>query len=183
MPLNLPTSRSTNDFVAFLRYAAQTGTWHTRDGQLHDITGIWDLAQVQTAWMAFAPATPPDIVWDVDGKAAPRPSKDHRRGFSARLAIGDAAYELTSTQTGLIGALVKIHNEYEAAPEADRGLLPLVQCADLLSVENTFGRFYDPVLEIIDWVERPAALPRSKPQSAGLPAVRVGRALDDEIPF
>jgi hypothetical protein len=171
--------------VSFLRYSAQTGTWSTRGGTI-DIDGaVWDLANVPTGWIGFAPGQPPDFAWDVDGKALPRPSKEHRRGFSLRLALGDEIYELTSTGTGLISALVRLHSEYEASPEHAQGLLPVVDCLDPVETETPFGRVFDPDLRIVHWVRRPAALPHTPQPIGGLPATRGTAAadLDDDIPF
>jgi hypothetical protein len=179
MPLTLPAGRAT-DAVAFLRYSARDGLWSTRDDLIDMRSAVWDLGGTRTAWMAFMPGAPPDIVWDVNGKAAPRPSKEHRRGFTVRLAIDDVVYEFTSTGAGVIAAIVKLYDEYEKAPESARGLLPVVQCSDPVQVETSFGTVLDPVLELVDWVPRPAALRRNA-QPPAVPAVRAD--LDDDIPF
>jgi hypothetical protein len=135
----------------------------------------------------------PDLVWDVDGKAAPRPSEDHRRGFAVNLWIeGCGLRELCSTSGALIGNIIKLYDQFEAAPEAARGLLPLVEQTDLLEVQNQFGQFYDPQLDIRRWVPRPsgrpqpAAKPPPAPKAASPAAVPTRRSsadLNDEIPF
>jgi hypothetical protein len=184
MPLNLPSRRSANSgsvSASFLRYTASTGIWSTRDGEL-DINGsIWDLANVRTGWIRFAPGEPPDFVWDTGGKAQPRPSKEHRRGFSLRLALGPEVYELTSTGTGIIGAVVRLHGEYETAARR-AGLLPVVWCGTPVEVETSFGKMFDPTLLITDWIQRPATLPHTPQPIGGLPATRDDLG-GDSIPF
>jgi hypothetical protein len=183
MPLNLPAGRSANSApmsASFLRYAATTGIWSTRDGEI-DISGaIWDLANVRTGWLKFASGEPPDFAWDVGGKALPRPSKEHRRRFSLRLALGPEVYELTSTSTGVISAIVRLHGEYERAAQRASGLLPVVWTGAPVAVETSFGKVLDPVLLITDWTRRPAVLPHTPQPISGLPATR--DELDDELP-
>jgi hypothetical protein len=195
MPLNLSADRPSRDAVPFIRYSAQSARWRLRhdgvDVELAEIQALIDLANTRTGWMKFEAGVPPDIVWDIAGKAAARPSKDHRRGFAVNLLFADYGLrELSATSTGLCAAIVKVYKEFEASPEAARGLVPLIQSGEVLPVENKYGKFYDPTLEITDWQERPEALPQPKTIASASTALRVvaggstvARDIDDDIPF
>jgi len=195
MPLNLSTDRPSREAVPFIRYSARTGYWRLRhDGQdveLGEIQALIDLANTRTAWMKFEAGVAPNIVWDIAGKAAARPSKDHRRGFAVNLLFADYGLrELSSTSAGLIGAIVKLYKEFEASPEAVRGLVPLIRSGEVLPVENQYGTFFDPQLEITDWQERPEGFPQPKIIASASTALRVvaggiplAADLADDIPF
>lgn len=205
MPLNLPPSRrnnstSRNDFVSALRYAARTNTWSTWDDITREMTNLskvvatFDLEHVHTGWMRFRQGEPPDFVWDIDGRAEARPSKDHKRGFSVHLYIPHIGLrELCSSSPGLCEAITIIFDRYERAPEAAQGLLPILQTGAATLIEGSFGAFWEPSFEILGWEPRPQGLPARKPAEPATPpsqssASTVSPAtavndLDDDIPF
>jgi len=201
MPLNLPRrsssssrgSSSANDFIPPLRYSATTGLWTTWDEVAREMvevaagfTAIIDLEHVKTGWLRFARGEKPDLVWDLGGNIGQRPSKDHRRGFAVNLFSPEiyGLRELCSNTTGLVAALVALYDQYEAAPERQRGLLPLIQCGEPTPVETSNGQVWDPVFVIVDWIPRPAELPVPPPVTVGphTTALIVDQELDDEIP-
>jgi hypothetical protein len=192
MPLNLNVRRSSEGFLTGLRYSGRDAVWLTRDERgldvaLPEITMIIDFVNILTAWMYFATGMPPDIRWDVNGKAEPRPGKEFRRGFGVNVLLETddlGARNLISNNVGLCEAIVRLYDEYEHAPEAKRGLLSRVQSGAPVPVETSFGVVWDPTLEKIDWVPRPATLPPFKPQTKP-PARHENNHtdLDDDIPF
>jgi len=57
--------------------------------------------------------------------------------------------KLTTNNAGLCTAIDKIYREFEFAPERAQKLVPLVECADTIPSNTTFGTIYDPVLAIV----------------------------------
>jgi hypothetical protein len=190
-----PRSTST-DFAPYVRYNAmgvRGGTWSDRDHDDIAFVALADLEHVRTGWLLFETSLPPDIQWDAAlGQPGPRPGKGHKRGLCLRLFFPEAGIglrELTTNNAGLCAAIDKIYSEFESAPERAQGLVPLVDCTDVIKSESTFGTIFDPVLAIVGWQPRPhelappraAASPTPPPRQTALAPVRDD--LDDAIPF
>jgi hypothetical protein len=166
MALNVEP-RTGGDFIPYLKYNAKAGRWYTKleDGgeqEVANMTAIFDLAQIKTGWVFFADGQAPNSVWD-NGSTAPQPTPQHRRGF-ALVAFSPkelgGAREFSSTSNAAIIAVKELYEEqYETAPEAARGLLPVVRCEKVVPVKSRQGTNYQPVLKITKWVPRPQALP------------------------
>jgi hypothetical protein len=206
MPLNLGRRRSStaNDIVQSLRYAARDDVWSAWSDVAHtmidlpDIVGTFDLQNVHVGWMKFSAGEPPDFLWDIAGVAQPRPSKDHRRGFSVHLLLdGFGLRELCANSGGLNAAISILFDQYENDPHAAQGLLPTVQSGQATMADSPFGSYWEPVFEITGWVPRPVELPVRRPPDpapamaaspaptaqSGATAVATRDALDDDIPF
>jgi hypothetical protein len=142
--------------------------------------------------MKFTQGEPPDFIWDVDGKAQQRPTKDYKRGFSVHLYIdGYGLRELCSNSGGLCEAISIVFDQYERDPHASQGLLPVIQTGAATQADSPFGTYWEPVFEIVDWVPRPPGLPVRKPVApppGGATArstalAPLGHDLDDDMPF
>jgi hypothetical protein len=196
MALGFTRRSAPADFVPYIRYNAMGalgGTWSDRDNADVTLIALCDLEHIKTGWLLFETGLPPDIHWDVSlGQPGPRPGKGHKRGLCLRLFFPEAGIglrELTTANAGLCAAIDKIYSEFESAVERTQGLVPLVECTDIVPSETNFGTIFDPVLAIIEWRPRPheltpppaAANPASQPRPS-VPAL--GRDdLDDAIPF
>jgi hypothetical protein len=165
MPLDIEP-RSGEDFIPYVKFDAKAGRWFSKqDGggeeEVRDMTAIFDLANIKLGWLYFNEGTAPDAVWD-NGKAAQQPTPQHKRGFSVNLfspqKIGGLR-ELRSNSNAAINAIKTLYEqEYETAPEAAKGLVPVVTCESVRPVKSKFGTNYEPVLKIAKWVPRPEAL-------------------------
>jgi hypothetical protein len=165
MPLNIEP-RTGEDFVPYVKFDAKAGRWFSKqDGggeeEVRDMTAIFDLANIKLGWLYFNEGAAPDAVWD-NGKAAAQPSPQHKRGFSVNLfspqKIGGLR-ELRSNSNAAINAIKGLYEQqYENAPEAARGLLPVVTCESVRPVKSKFGTNYEPILKITKWVPRPEAM-------------------------
>ena len=187
--------RSTADFAPYLRYTAmgeRGGTWADRDHDDITFVALADLGYIRTGWVLFETGMPPDFQWDAAlGQPGPRPGKGHKRGLCLRLYFPEAGIglrELTTNNAGVCAAIDKIYSEFEFAPERAQGLVPLVECTDIVSNETSFGVIFDPVLAIVGWRPRPHELTpapaTTKNATQSRPsALALGRDLDDEIPF
>jgi hypothetical protein len=68
--------------------------------------------------------------------------------------------EFSSSSNAAITAIKELYEEqYETAPEAKKGLVPVVTCEKVFPVKSRQGTNYQPVLKISKWVPRPQALP------------------------
>jgi hypothetical protein len=190
MPLNL-NPKSNADFIPYLKFNAKSGRWYTRNGDGEEVevknpTCVYDLSNIKTGWIKFAEGMPPDCVWDANGSTPPRPSEKHKRGFAVNVLSPKNIYglrELSSTSNGMCGAMVKLYAEWEKTPEAKQGKLPVVQCPSVVANKSKYGINYDPVLHIINQVDRPAAFPNPEPAKTPNKApAPFDLDLDDEIP-
>jgi hypothetical protein len=186
--------RGTANFARYLRYNAmgeRGGTWSDRDHDDITFPALADLEHIRTGWLSFETGLPPDLHWDASlGQPGPRAGKGHKRGLGLRLFFPEAGIglrELTTNNAGVCAAIDKIYSKFEVAPERAQGLVPLVECTDVIPSETSFGVIFDPVLAIIDWRPRPhelapVAAAKTAPQRSP-PAPALGRDLDDEISF
>lgn len=164
MPLALePRS---GDFTPYLKFNGKAGRWYTKNDagdevEVQNMTAIFDLAQIKTGWVLFTEGAAPDTSWD-NGSIPPQPSPQHKRGFSVNVfspkELGGLR-EFSATSNSAIISIKELHAKFEAAPEAARGLVPVVKCENVLPVKSKFGTNYQPVLTITKWVPRPEALP------------------------
>lgn len=166
MPLNLEPR--TSDFTPYMKYNAKAGRWYTKtdagdEVEVRNMTAIFDLENIKTGWILFVEGGAPDHVWDSNGSMAPAPTPKHKRGFSVNAfspkELGGLR-ELSSTSNAAIIAIKELYNAWENAPEAKRGLVPVVTSSpdDIVPVKSKQGTNYQPVLKISRWVPRPDAL-------------------------
>jgi hypothetical protein len=204
MALNLQVK--SDDFVPFIKCNAKTGDWYSKDDagnqfQVREMTAVVDLANIKVGWVRFEQNAAPHAVWDANGYEAPQPSPQHKRGFSVRVYspknLGGVR-ELMSNSSAVNAAIIELYSVYENAPESREGLVPVVRCEGFLPIKSRHGQNFRPVLRIVDWVQRPAALngaassPPVQPQPAPTPiapwAAPVqpepsSAVFDDDIPF
>jgi hypothetical protein len=166
MALNVEP-RTGGDFVPFLKFNAKAGRWYTKteDGSEAEVTNmiaIFDLAQIKTGWILFTEGQAPASVWD-NGATAPQPTPQHRRGFSVNVfspkEIGGLREFSSSSNAAIIAIKEMYEEQYESAPEAKKGMVPVVTCEKVFPVKSRQGTNYQPVLKITKWVPRPQAMP------------------------
>lgn len=184
MPLAHLEKRSSEDFVPYLKFNGKAGRWYnkTEDGSEAEITNlnaIFDLAQIKTGWFLYMEGAAPDRVFH-NGSAVSRPSAEHKQGFLVHVysmqQLGGVR-EFSSTSNIVIEAIRDLYdNQFEPAPEAADGLVPVVKCEAVVPVKGKFGTNYQPMFKIVKWVARPNAL---KLETA---TPRRAAAVDPEVP-
>jgi hypothetical protein len=166
MSLNVEP-RIGGDFIPYLKFNAKAGRWYskTEDGgeqEVVNLTAIFDLAQIKTGWILFTEGQAPSSVWD-NGATAPQPTPQHRRGFSVNVfspkEIGGLREFSSSSNAAIIAIKEMYEEQYESAPEAKKGMVPVVTCEKVFPVKSRQGTNYQPVLKITKWVPRPQAMP------------------------
>ena len=172
MALGIPTNANRTPIV---KYDARAGRWFRVDGKdsVVDISNgfaaIFDLAQIDIGWALFAAGAPPSTSFArVPAPMPPQPTPDHKRSVRLMLKLSKTAggdVREVLTQAGIVQAAIDaLHDAYMAAPEAKEGKLPVVACPSTEAVVQAMGNGgkstnYKPVLQIVNWVARPADLP------------------------
>jgi hypothetical protein len=187
------------DDIPRMDYSSTTGLWSVWDYgtqskvEFASWLGIVDFPSVRTLWRKFDGSGPPEIVWDkIAGQSGPAPSKDKewRHGIAVVVYSGelDGLRRITTTTVGLCEQLSDRYDEWEQNPAGKAaGNLPLIQTGALEEYTNPRGTFFDPNLEIIDYVSRPPELPETPPPPpdplAGTAIVGLDKDIDDDIPY
>jgi hypothetical protein len=164
--------RAAGDFDPWIKFNGKSGRWYnkTDDGQeveVQNLTAIFDLAQTKTGWLLFQEGQAPDALYDSEnGVFVAQPSPSHKRGVSVRVysqqQLGGVR-ELSANSDVVCNAMQALYNDqFEPAPEAGEGLVPVVRCESVIPVKSKHGTNYQPVLKITKWVPRPDALPLAK---------------------
>lgn len=184
MPLMSNPAGGDGNFTTYLKYNAKAGRWYTKkDGkdepefEVSNMTAVMDLANVKTGWFLFAAGVAPAKTFDPSlAQSAAKPGEGFKRGFevlmfSEKNLLG--VREFSSTAGVVIDAINAVYDSFLAAPESAQGKVPVVKCVGVHPVTNKHGTNYQPQLEIVSWVDRPAELPNgaaATPTPAPAPA-------------
>lgn len=139
-------------------------TFYIRDGAdktPFDMTNgvVLDIHNMKTGWQKSEgiAGVAPEWKWNASvSQMAPQPGEDYKKGFEVRVAIG-GGNTATWQQAGAAvwGALVALAPALQQGPE---GKLPLVKLTDTKPVQFKRGSTVEPVLSVIQWVDRPDCL-------------------------
>ena len=175
------------DRVPVLAYDARSGRLSLHD-RMQDDDGKWatvktdvtrsepafavDFGRLEVGYVHFADARAP--LWAmafygepaVQEPPATAEGKRFKAGFRVPViskAIGGLR-EFAGNSAALIGGMNELHTVYEEAPEARAGKLPLVKIIDTREIRSGQACNYQPIFEILSWVNRPTLLgPRKVP--------------------
>lgn len=191
MALGLNTSSAGGDFIPHVRYDARAGRLFRADRSqdsdgwkttMVDISQpppqfIMDIGQIEIGWISYTGGTPDLRMAPISAGLAPQPSKEHRQGFRVRLfapKLLGGLREFASNAKAVIAAMDALHSAYEAAPERNQALVPVVCLASTTPITTKTPQGsttnYAPVFRIEKWVPRPAELDAVAPvQAAATP--------------
>ena len=216
-----PPSAASGEFVPILAYNAVSGRLALRD-RVQNASGDWeaketdvtmaqpafavDFGRLEVGWVFFVKGAAPLWALVPYGERMPeRPASpgndmagkalNYRQGFRVPVAgnaIGGVR-EMAGQSAALINGLNELHSAYEAAPEAAMGKIPVVKMVRTDAIKSGQATNYQPVFEIIAYVDRPDVLgprtvappgpaPRAV-QSAPATERRAALAMADEMPF
>jgi hypothetical protein len=138
-------------------------------------TFAMDFGSVEVGWALLAKGMAPSWAMVPFGQPkGPPPSPDHRDGF--RIKIWNqhlGVREFAATAVTIKSAVDELHTLFEMAPEAQRGLVPVVRFSGILPIVVDGGQrgkktYFRPILEIVNWTqripelgERTVAIPRA----------------------
>ncbi len=194
MALGIQTAMNEDDgqFTPIIMYMAKAGRLYRRDrigganGYENSDTELptgtkiaFDFGSIQVGWMHFAAGQAPSFAVVPLGQPMPAsPSKDHRQGFKMLVHLGKSGgvRELATTAKTVLGSVDDLHGEFERAPEAQQGKIPVCEFAGttMVQTKNVHGTQtnYRPVFRIVKWIERTADLgPRTVPPPGQMSAV------------
>ena len=187
-----PPSAASGEFVPILAYNAVSGRLSLRD-RVQNVSGDWeaketdvtmaqpafavDFGRLEVGWCHFVRGMAP--LWAMVPYGAPMPDRpaspgqdvsgktlNYRNGFRVAVAgnaIGGVR-ELAGNSAALINGMNALHTAYEGAAEAAMGQIPVVKMTRANPVKAGQATNYEPVFEIVAWVERPDVLgPRTVP--------------------
>ncbi len=182
MALGLQTESSGGDFLPIIKFDARAGRFFRRDRANNENTdvdvtrtfkAVVDLENIEVGYINFATGGAPDFAVVPLGDPMPqRPSDGHKQGFRLLLKLGadcgGDVREFSSCAKVVIKGIDLLHEAYTAGEKQNPGKLPVVVLKDTIAV-TTEGKQkstnYQPVLEIVSWVNRPKDLihvPRGK---------------------
>jgi hypothetical protein len=197
MPLNLTVADG--DFVPYIKYNAKAGRWYVKqEGSSEDIEIVnpalaFDLANIRTGWLFYSEGSGPEKVWDPSpAQMAPRPPgpRKFKRGFEV-MVYGNAAVgkvklglrEFSSTAANVIGAMLRMYNEYEEHAEENKGKVPVFACKGVKPITGAYGVNYEPQFELQTWVDRSRVPEFDKHVTVVEKPAPVKDDMDQDIPF
>jgi hypothetical protein len=131
---------------------------------------VMDLSRIRVGWLHFSDRGPDFHLVRLGQPLPPKPSEQHRQGFLVFLyapKLLGGVRQFASNAKTVVAAMDALHSEYERAPEAARGLVPVVTLAGTVPVktQSVAGQTtsYAPVFRIEKWVERPRELDEIMP--------------------
>lgn len=145
-----------------------SGAWQTNNVEItNDFQAIMDLEGIQVGWALFAAGLAPSFALVPLGQPLPpKPSADHKQAFKLMMKLGKSCggdvREMAAQSKAVIGSIDTLHTAYEAGKAANPGKLPVVSLkgsTPIVSVgKGQSSTNYQPVWEIVKWVDRPAEL-------------------------
>jgi hypothetical protein len=197
--MNMPGGNTTGEILARIQYDAKGGRWHRVDRRQEE-SGEWvsdmfdmekgdvfvaDLPNIEVGWIAF-PSSGPDFRMVPNGTPLPpQPSPDHKAGFRVRVLLPREEQPRTfaSTAKSVVSVIDDLHTKTEAhAPQVPVLKIVGTRIVEVKTPKGT-TRNYAPLLEIVKFVDRPAALGGSAPAPVAQAAPKTEKVLEDEIPF
>ena len=167
-------------FTVYVKYNAKAGRWYTKEDkqdaeefEVTNMTAMFDMDNLKTGWFLFAAGVAPAKTFDPSlSQAATKPGEGYKRGFelqcySEKNLLG--VREFSSTAGVVIDAMNALYDQWIAGKAANPGKLPVVKCTRVTPVTNKHGTNYQPVLEIVQWADRPSLLAQANSAAAGAP--------------
>lgn len=158
-----------SSFTVYVKYNAKAGRWYTKEDkpeateyEVTSMVAVFDIPNIKTGWFLFAAGVAPAKTFDPSlSQAAPKPGEGFKRGFELNVFSDKnlgGVREFSSTAGAVIESMNALYDAYVAAPEGKAGKLPVVKCVGVHPITGKHGTNYQPQLEIVSWVDRPAEL-------------------------
>lgn len=188
MALGMPTdSAGGGDFSPIVKYDGRAGrlfrvdrtqdaggSWVTEQVEITpNFKAVFDLDNIEVGWIHFASGAQPSFALARLGEPMPaRPSSDFKNGFRVLMKLGKDCggdvRELASQAKVVIAGMDKLHDLFTAGRKDNPGKLPIVTITGAVPVvtegkdkdgKKQSSTNYQPVFDIVGWVDRPADLP------------------------
>jgi hypothetical protein len=128
---------------------------------------VFDLENIELGWLNFPTNAAPDIQTARYGQPLPaRPSPQHKSGFRIYILLGKGVggdvREMASNSQASIKGMDRLHDAYLAGVKQNPGKLPVIQLPRTEAIVSTgkaaTSTNYEPLWEVVAWVDRPAKL-------------------------
>jgi hypothetical protein len=117
-----------------------------------------DIGSIQIGWIHFPAGAAPDAVLVPYGEPMPpRPSSRHKAGFQVKIWNGREpdTREFKSTAGVVVDVIETLWDEIATAPEAARGMVPVVKFVNAVPVTGRRGTNYSPDFRLVGkWIDR-----------------------------
>jgi hypothetical protein len=120
---------------------------------------VLDIYAMKTGWQKSEGVVgqAPDWKWNPSvSQMMPQPGEDYKRGFAIPCAIGGG--EVATWEQAGAAAWNAFTNLVPALQQAPEGKLPVVKLTGTKMQQFKRGSTVEPVLEVVDWVDRPDSL-------------------------
>lgn len=195
MTMNLNPGGS-GDYSEYIKYNAKAGRWYIKGAEGMPEVEVerpkmaFDFAGVKTGWIAYPAGAGPVKYWDPPGGTADKPNVDKiKRGFEIMVWNSQIGWrEFSSTAGAVINQVLIMEQQYELGMAQYPNQVPVFQCAGVNALTSKHGVNYEPLFELVSWIDR-AKLPTSgaETQSPLLPPRNAGQGsgeyVEDDIPF
>ena len=187
MALGLPVSSGGGDRIPYIKYNGKSGRidrvdrfqnaggdWSSEEVEITDgFQAVFDMENIEVGWISFDGV--PDFRMVRLGQAFPdKPTAKHKAGFRVRMKLGKSVSqtpegdirELSGNAGVAIAGMDKLSDAFLKGG-GDKGQLPVVKLAKTIKVTAQFkdengkqqtSTSYEPVWEIVKWVDRPPEL-------------------------
>jgi hypothetical protein len=178
--MSLGKRKGASGFMPIIKYDARSGefslqdrvqkdgSWTNVQTPLAELRAIFDLEMAERGWINFPKAAAPEMLMVPAGEdPGEAPSKDHREGFRLIVKVladderDSSVREFLSTAIAAWAAVDRLHDVYERDADKHAGQLPVVELVDVIEIKNASGTSFQPALQIVDWVDRPADMPKA----------------------
>jgi len=182
MALGLNTgSEGGGDYADIVKFDARAGRlfrvdrvqgpagWETNNVEVTSgFQAVFDMENISVGWALFAAGLAPSFAMVPLGQPLPaKPSDQHKQCFKIMMKLGKSSggdvREMASQAKVVIGAIDRLHTDYEAGKAANPGKLPVVALTGSTAVVSTgkgqSSTNYAPIFAITGWVDRPTELP------------------------
>jgi hypothetical protein len=123
---------------------------------------VLDIETMRTGWQEDGGAVGVAPQWklgDSPARLPAKPGEGWKKGFQLRVALSPTeAASWNQSGAGAWGAFADLATALTAGARDNPGKLPVVRMASVKEIKFTKGSTAQPVLEIIKWTDRPAAL-------------------------
>lgn len=182
MALGLNTeSGGGGDYADIVKFDARAGRmfrvdraqgpagWESNNVEItNGFQAVMDMENISVGWALFAAGLAPSFAMVPLGQPLPaKPSDQHKQCFKIMMKLGKSSggdvREMASQAKVVIGAIDRLHTDYEAGKAANPGKLPVVALTGSTAVVSTgkgqSSTNYAPIFAITGWVDRPTELP------------------------
>ncbi|MDQ6434568.1 hypothetical protein RB623_10970 [Mesorhizobium sp. LHD-90] len=159
---------SSGEYLPYIKLDGKDGivSRSTYDGSergteiVETLLALFDPATVRVGWMKFDNDQPDKRLVALGDPMPDRPGEDYKSGVSLVVMLPDGLgpHEISTTATGVLGALEEVYDQAVAAAEYAQGHIPAVQLVRWIREKTKRGSRAIPEFKVVGWKIRPEAL-------------------------